>query len=370
MTPRILIADDQPQIRESLGLLLKPLGYEVEMTDNPAEALEAIRTRRFDLLIMDLNYARGNTSGEEGLSLLHDVSATDNTLPIVVMTAWGSVEVAVEAMRGPLRDFVQKPWDNEKLVETLNRQIARGRQARAEDRELREARQIQRRLLPGTIPELPGYTISTAWEPARSVGGDYFDIFDLGQKTAFCIGDVVGKGLPAALLMSNVQAAARVFVSVEARPEAVCDDINRVICGNIAPNKFISFFYGVLDRSSGRFGFANAGHNHPALIRRDGSMHQLEEGGLALGIDPDAAYRSGEVELQDGDRLLLYTDGLTEAADGGAEHYGLERLHALLARHRSLSGSDLLDRVMDGVRSFASEGLDDDVTAMLLSKDR
>jgi sigma-B regulation protein RsbU (phosphoserine phosphatase) len=369
MNARVLIADDQQAIHESFRLLLKPLPYEVEMASTPAEVLDAVGSRRFDLLVMDLNYAQGNTSGEEGLNLLQRVEAVDSGLPIVVMTAWSTVEVAVEAMRGPLRDFVQKPWDHEKLLAILRRQIERGRAARAEDRELTEAREIQRRLLPTTVPELPGHTISTAWEPARSVGGDYFDILDLGAKTAFCIGDVVGKGLPAALLMSNVQAAVRVFGQADKSPAEVCSSLNRIICGNIASNKFISFFYGILDTRSGIFAFSNAGHNHPVLVRRDGSIHQLVPGGLALGIDSTTCYRGDEIELHAGDRLLLFTDGLTEAEDRAANQYGDERLHELLSRQQTLTGPALLEHVLQDVRAFSANVFHDDVTAMLLAKD-
>ena len=170
--------------------------------------------------------------------------------------------------------------------------------------------------------------------------------------------------------MSNVQAAVRVFITAEASPAEICNNVNRVICGNIASNKFISFFCGVLDKPSGSFTFVNAGHNHPMLVRCDGTLDELSKGGLALGIDPATSYRSGEIGLQGGDRLLLFTDGLTEAADSASNFYGEERLRTMLRRDRALGEADLLERVMKDVRSFAGDSLDDDVTAMLLGRDR
>ena len=121
--PRVLIADDQADVLEALRLLLKPEGYQVEPVSSPAGVLNALDAREFDVILMDLNYARDTTSGQEGLDLLSRVQAIDNTLPVVVMTAWGSVKVAVEAMRRGARDFIQKPWENERLLSVIRTQI-------------------------------------------------------------------------------------------------------------------------------------------------------------------------------------------------------------------------------------------------------
>ena len=120
---RILLADDQPDIRDALRLLLKNEGYETQPAASPAEALTAIENREFDAVLMDLNYTRDTTSGQEGLDLLKQIQAVDSTLPVIVMTAWSSIEVAVEAMRRGARDFLQKPWENTRLLSILNTQI-------------------------------------------------------------------------------------------------------------------------------------------------------------------------------------------------------------------------------------------------------
>lgn len=122
--PRTLIADDQPDILEALRLLLKQHGYQVETAASPAAILQALEARSFDLLLMDLNYTRDTTSGQEGLDLLSRIQAVDPALPVVVMTAWGSIELAVEAMHRGVGDFVLKPWDNSRLLTILNAQIA------------------------------------------------------------------------------------------------------------------------------------------------------------------------------------------------------------------------------------------------------
>src|SRR5262245_11704021 len=183
IAPRTLIADDQPDVLEALRLLLKSEGYQTEAVTTPYDVIEALKAHDFDLLLMDLNYARDTTSGQEGLDLLTRVQAVDSTLPIVVMTAWGSVELAVEAMRRGVRDFVLKPWENNRWLSILRTQIEEGHTMRAnqqlkkeQERELVEARSIQRRLLPTDIPQIQGCTIAGAWTPARTVSGDYYDV--------------------------------------------------------------------------------------------------------------------------------------------------------------------------------------------------
>src|SRR5688572_18395041 len=165
--PRILIADDQSDLIDALRLLLKPEGFLLDTVNTPDAALSALRGRQFDLLLMDLNYTGDTTSGREGIDLLSRIQAIDSTLPVVVMTGWGSVDLAVEAMRRGVRDFVQKPWDNSALIAMLRNEIEQGRERRQEAldkrRELDEARRIQRKLLPSIMPDLEGFEIATSW---------------------------------------------------------------------------------------------------------------------------------------------------------------------------------------------------------------
>src|SRR5215813_4875161 len=246
VSPRTLIADDQPDVLEALRLLLKGEGYLTEAVTTPNDVIEAIKTQNFDLLLMDLNYARDTTSGQEGLDLLSRVQALDSSLPIVVMTAWGSVELAVEAMRRGVRDFVLKPWENHRLLSILRTQIEMGHKNRAtqiikkeQERELIEARSIQRRLLPNETPQIQSCKIAGAWRPARTVSGDYFDVLKFSDsKAALCIADVSGKGMPAALLMSNVQAAVHAFAAETVSPAELCNKVNRVVSGCTGEDKF------------------------------------------------------------------------------------------------------------------------------------
>ena len=374
MTPRILIADDQPDLLDALRLLLKGQGIEFDAVTSPDAAVAALEARPFDLVLMDLNYTGDTTSGREGIDLLSRVQAIDRLMPVVVMTGWGSVDLAVEAMRRGVRDFVQKPWNNTQLLKTLRQEIDAGRARRrseeAERRELAEALKIQQRLLPQQVPQIDGWEIAASWQPASGVGGDCFDAIRFGgSRLALSIADVVGKGIPAALLMSNLQAAVRAFASDVAEPHALCHQVNRILCGNIAEGRFISFFYCVLDATAGVLTYTNAGHYLPMLVRADGSTERLGEGGPVLGVLADAEYEQAHVALSPGDRLVLFTDGLTEARNDADEEFGEARLLDAAVRHRDCSAPALQARLADEVATFTGGLLQDDATLIVMAAD-
>jgi len=374
MTPRILIADDQPDLLDALKLLLKGQGIEFDAVTSPEAALNALNSRPFDLVLMDLNYTGDTTSGREGIDLLARVQAVDALLPVIVMTGWGSVDLAVEAMRRGVRDFVQKPWDNAQLLTTLHKEIEAGRARRreeaAERRELSEALKIQQRLLPQQVPEIEGWELAVSWQPANGVGGDCFDMIRLGDtRLAISIADVVGKGIPAALLMSNLQAAVRAFASEAVEPQALCHQVNRILCGNIAEGRFISFFYSVLDAPTGVMTYTNAGHYLPMLVRADGAVERLGAGGPVLGVLPDAEYEQAHVGIGPGDRLVMFTDGLTEARSAADEEFGEERLLDAAVAHRACSAPALQARLADSVATFTGGRLQDDATLIVLAAD-
>ena len=384
-TPRALIADDQPDVLTALRLLLRNAGYQTEAVTSPAEVLEAIQRSNFDLVLMDLNYARDTTSGQEGLDLITKIRALDSALPIVVLTAWGSVELAVEAMHRGGRDFVQKPWDNSRLLKSLNTQIELGRKKRerrridAESRtesdklhhELEESQEIQAALMPKALPDVDGFDIAFAWKPARTVGGDYFDVLKFNERhTALCIADVAGKGMPAALLMSNVQAVLKSYASDILPPGGLCTRVNSVMCDNTVSHRFITCFYGLLDTENRKLSYTNAGHCPPMLIR-DGACLRMKEGGPVLGIFPDHRYVQGEIDLRRDDCLVFFTDGVTEARNASGKEFGEDRLEELLtgilAGGHKLPAAELRDRIMEAVNEFSDGEVYDDATLMVVS---
>jgi sigma-B regulation protein RsbU (phosphoserine phosphatase) len=287
------------------------------------------------------------------------------------MTAWSTVELAVEAMRRGGSDFVTKPWDNETLLATIRRNLAPERPTGATpETEAREARRVQRGLLPARIPAPEGYLIHPTWHPAGAVGGDYYDVIELeAGRLAFAIGDVSGKGMPAALLMANIQAAVRAAARQAWGPALVCRRLNREVFDNTPTERFVSFFYGVLDLGTGSIRYSNAGHPPPVSIQADGGVVRLDEGGRVLGLFADADYGEGEVRIGPGGRLTLFTDGVTEAENARNEEFGDGRLVELLAGNRTLSCPDLHARLMEAVVGFAG-GLSDDATLLTLAANR
>ena len=379
--PRTLIADDQPDVLAALRLLLKGAGYQTKAADSPAAVLDAIHEEKFDLLLMDLNYARDTTSGKEGLDLISRIQAVDNELPIIVMTAWATVDLAVESMRLGVRDFVQKPWENSRLLRKLKTQIEQGQVRRQErDREaatqlrerqlkleLEEAREIQRGLMPRKMPHLHGFSIATAWQPAHGVSGDYLAAFKFDEaRAALCVADVAGKGFPAALLMSNMQAALKSFASENMSPSDLCAKLNKLMCGNTPLRKFISCFYGELEVFHRRLTFTNAGHNPPMLMRRNGECIRLDDGGLLIGAFAGSRYTQREIQFYDGDKLLLFTDGVTEARNAAGEEFGERRLHELLRSYRGRSACELRTLILNEVTEFCAGNFDDDATLMII----
>jgi phosphoserine phosphatase RsbU/P len=377
---RILVADDQTDILEALRLLLKQEGYEVETVTSPELILQALRARTFDLLLMDLNYSRDTTSGQEGINTVSRVRTLDRLLPIIAMTAWGDIELAVEAMQKGVGDFILKPWDHTRLLNMVRSQIRQGQALqrngalnleRAISRhDILEARDVQRGFLPKEIPQFPGLEISCAWQPARVIGGDYFDVFRLNcGQAAFCVGDVAGKGVAGALLMSNLQAAVKAIAEEAQSPQDLCAKVNQLVRANVAAEKYITFFYGLLDIDRGSFAYTNAGHNAPILVRSDRSVLLLEEGGPVLGVFPEAKYNQGRVDFAPGDRLILFTDGLIEARNSADEEFGADRLINIVIEHRRLAARDLQTLVLRATSQFCNGNFEDDATLVVVAAD-
>ena len=239
---------------------------------------------------------------------------------------------------------------------------------RKQAQEYEEAREIQARLLPKQIPQVPGLEISGSWRPARIVGGDYFDVFKLSERRlGLCVGDVSGKGMPAALLMSNLQAVVKALATDDIPPETLVAKANRVMWVNTTEDKFITLFYALVDEERRTLQFTNAGHNAPVLTRQDGTQVRLEEGGLIVGAFQDSGYRQGQVDLRPGDRLVMFTDGITEAANGEDEEFGEKRLVEACLSGRQLSAEALHKSLFDIVTEFCGGQFEDDATVLVVA---
>ena len=381
-TPTVLVADDQPDVIAALRLLLRTAGFHSLGAASVEDVRAHLAAHEIDAVLMDLNYARDTTSGVEGLDLISDLHTTQPHLPLIAMTGWANVETAVEAMRRGARGYIPKPWNNDALVQVLRAEIEHARAERAAThptpearpshtaREWREAEAIHRALLPSVLPEVPRCRLAWRWEPASGFGGDYYDAILLGpDRLAICIADVCGKGLPAALLVSSLQATVRAFVVEDCVPHEAVARINRALCRQGAHGRFVTLFVAVLDLAEGVIRYCNAGHNPPILVRSGGAVSRLDAGGAIVGVFDTAVYDSGRALIETGDRLLLFTDGLVEAGLSASREYGDEHLVGTLVRHRSLGANEILDQVFGDVHQWAGRTLDDDATALAIAFD-
>ncbi len=278
-------------------------------------------------------------------------------LTIVVVVVANAVMFAVEEFQRKLRER------NELLEQTVEKGTIALQQ---QEEELKRAREIQQMLLPNTLPQLPGAQISGAWQPAREVGGDYFDVIQLDEKrVGLCVGDVVGKGITAALLMANLQASFRAFATADATPQVVCSKLSKFLSANIASGKFVTLFYAVFDAESRTLVYENGGHCPGLLMRRNGEVESLHGGGAVLGPLPDWDYLNYTVQLQSGDTLVLYTDGITEAENAQLEEFGEERLLEAV-RIRDTTALDIQRAILQRVTAFCAGNFRDDATVLVL----
>jgi serine phosphatase RsbU (regulator of sigma subunit) len=249
--------------------------------------------------------------------------------------------------------------DNARLVE-------RERQRQRLEQELSIAREIQQALLPRGFLDFPHLAISAVNTPCHAVGGDYFDVFPMSDdRTAFVIADVAGKGIGAALLTTMLQGALT-GMTLGADPARVFHHINDFLCKHAEVGRYATMFFGVLDRH-GNLDYLNAGHPSPLLLRRGETSEVFTEGSFPVGLMADAKYAAVRVPLEPGDTLVLFSDGVTEAADPEDQMFGVPRLSEALAGHHDAPLDELQKRVVDSIESFARGASQaDDITLLLI----
>lgn len=284
---------------------------------------------------------------------------TSGRLIVLVILIVGSIRYLYRRTRVRLEG---KNLELQRAVEIGNTR------SKQQEQEMDKAREIQEGLLPKKIPQVRGLEVAGAWQPASVVGGDYYDVLKFSDsKIGICIGDVVGKGISAALLMANLQASFRAFASEGVSPATLAGKLNDVVANNIAADKFVTFCYCTIDASENRLTYASAGHWPPILFHKSGEGVFLREGGAPLGIFPNRTYEDAGVPLDSGDRLVLYTDGLTEAMDSDEQEFGERRLVELVSRNIALSAAELLAAIRKEVVGFCNGNFHDDFTLVVVA---
>ena len=236
--------------------------------------------------------------------------------------------------------------------------------------EMRMAKEIQLNLLPKSIPQVDGYQIAAVNLPARDVGGDYYDFIKLDDdRLVFCLGDITGKGMPAAMLMANLQAALRSQTIVQSDCSKCLSIVNKLLFQNTQSDRFATLFMGVLDSKRNVIEYCNGGHDEPLHFIKGNQPKGLEATGLLLGCFENTEYSNGEVELQPGELIVIYSDGITESMNDNEEEFGLERMVQIIHDNQKSSADKIMEEVLFNVKSH-SKGVpqSDDVTLMIIKR--
>jgi serine phosphatase RsbU (regulator of sigma subunit) len=235
--------------------------------------------------------------------------------------------------------------------------------------DLKRAAENQSVLLPSAGPPIPGYLVHATARASLTVGGDYYDFIELPEgRYAIAFGDVAGKGIPAALLMSSVQTGLRAFAELDLTGEETVGRLNRLLCRSIPENRFVTLFYGVLDPVRHTLTYVNAGQTPPYLIRADGSSEPLKRSGFPVGLYESTSYSSGQVELPDGTLVLCYSDGVVEASSGQGEMFGVERLASIARAARNSAPKEIVAAIFENLEAYRGETPQEDDMTLLVVK--
>ena len=376
---KILVVDDEPDlevlVRQKFRRQVHEGRFDLVFARNGAEALEVLaRDASINIVLSDINMPV-----MDGLTLLGKLTGLDRIIKAVIVSAYGDMQNIRIAMNRGAFDFVTKPIDFQDLEITINRTLdeilalKRSLQDRAElnalQQELNIAARIQQSILPRVFPAFPERTefdVFAAMTPAKEVGGDFYDFFLIdGERLGFVIGDVAGKGVPAALFMAVTRTLLRATAMQASSAGDCLQYVNKVLAAESADSMFVTLFYGILNSRTGEVEFAVGGHNPPYVFSESGVRPLCFEGHMIVGIRQGVSYKSERIQLQPGEGLFLFTDGLTEATNEAQDLFSEERLEATLQSCAAHPLPSLVGSVTEEVRKFvAGAPLADDLTIM------
>ncbi len=374
---KILVVDDEPDLEPLvLQRMRRPIRrgrYTFVFARNGVEALERLnQDDTIDMVLSDINMPQ-----MDGLTLLEQIPKVDPNIRSVIISAYGDMKNIRIAMNRGAFDFVTKPIDFSDLQVTIDRtmrHLIEWREALesrdkliALQNELDVASKMQQSILPTRFPENPAYQAYGSMEPARNVGGDFFDIIRLdGGRIGIAIADVSDKGVPAALFMMSSRTVLRGATIGTTSPGEVLYEMNNALYENNEAAMFVTVFYAVFDPANRQFVYANGGHNTPLIVNKDGQANTLPlTGGVALAMLPDIEYGYNSVTLAPGDTVVLYTDGVTEAINDVEEEFGMDRLQSVFTDRPPQDARDANDAVFQAVRGFVGDTPQfDDITCV------
>lgn len=383
-THKIMVVDDEPDLQmlilQRFRKKIHNDDYEFLFAENGNEAIELLNNGANDisLILSDINMPK-----MDGLTLLQKLQEIEDLLlKTVIVSAYGDMENIRTAMNRGAFDFVTKPIDFTDLETTIERGLKEIRYMRenqkqrsllsAVQQDLDTAARIQQKILPQDFPAYPNrkeFQIYAEMHTAKEVGGDFYDFFFIDDNhLGFVIGDVSGKGIPASIYMAVSRTMLKAIASQIHDPAECLSTVNTMLIPESDLTTFVTIFYGVLDTETGLIKYSNGGHNLPYHVKQDGSSVQMENtAGLLLGKIEPMVYETKELQLRPGEKILLYTDGLTEAMNENEEMYEEKRLEEYLQKHPGDSDGKLLrGLIVDALKFINKANQSDDITLLVL----
>ncbi len=378
---KILVVDDEPDLEplmlQRMRRSIRSGLYQFVFAHNGIEALECLsQDPEIDMVLSDINMPQ-----MDGLTLLEQIPLVNSDIKSVIISAYGDMKNIRTAMNRGAFDFVTKPVDFEDLQVTIDRtlrNLVEWREALASrdklvslQNELGVASQIQQSILPTRFAERPDYQIFGYMEPARNVGGDFFDVIPLENDcVGLAVADVSDKGVPAALFMMSSRTLLKGAAIGSVRPGEVLTMVNEMLNEDNDTSMFVTVFYGAYNPRTGELVYANGGHNSPLLVHSDGSSSLLPlTDGVAVGLVPGIGYKQDAVTLAPGDVLILYTDGVTEAMNGGYEELGIEPLREIFAAAPPKTPKEATETVFNAIKEFVGDTpQSDDITCLVVRR--
>ncbi|MBR6875945.1 MAG: SpoIIE family protein phosphatase [Bacteroidales bacterium] len=386
MAVKILSVDDETDLELLLTQFfrrqIRKGEYEFYFAHNGLEALQLLlKYPDISIILSDINMPE-----MDGLTLLAKIN--EMRVPsrkCIMVSAYGDMDNIRQAMNGGAFDFATKPIDLDDLQRTIEKaveQIEYIKSAQKEHAELVDiqsdlsvAREIQQGILPRSFklklsnPE--AVDIFASMEAAKDVGGDFYDLFPIDDhRIGFAIADVSGKGVPAAIFMAVSHTLIKATGIRDLASNECMETVNNILCGESVGSMFVTVFYGIYDSETGQVDYTNAGHNPPYILHADGSVEMLQnDGNLVLGVMENMKFKRSSLQLNPGDALVMYTDGVTEAENKEHAQFGESRLEAELAALKGADSKHMVETVLSKVREFAAGApQSDDITQLVIRR--
>ncbi|MBD3223134.1 MAG: SpoIIE family protein phosphatase [Caldithrix sp.] len=382
MQGKILVVDDEPDfaylIEQRFRKHIRNNEYHFSFAQDGMEALDLLdKNKDVDIVLTDINMPKMN-----GLTLLEKINERYPHLKSVIITAYGDMKNIRTAFNRGAFDFITKPIDFEDLTITINKTIRQARELKeavsnrnqlvAINRELDIARNIQQNMLPRSFPPFPDrkeFDIYAEMKPAKEVGGDLYDFFLIDDsRLGFCIGDVSGKGVPAALFMAMTKTLLKSTGMLGLSAGDVLKKVNRPLHIESTSSMYVTLCYGVIDLKTGELSFSHGGHNAFYLVKQSGDIRSVQNnGGIPVSFLPHFDYPTSKIQLDDGDLILFYTDGVSEAMDTKENEFGEENIETCLKSLERITPQDTIQQIMQTIDTHTAGAEQfDDITMLAI----